>query len=47
MYAEAFVRQKAELLRQVTLPDSLLKLETQTKIEQIDAITGGGGPSTP
>jgi LmbE family N-acetylglucosaminyl deacetylase len=47
MYAEAFVREKAELLRQVTLPDSLMKLETQTRVEQIAAITGGGGTSTP
>ena len=47
MYAETFVRDKVELLNHITLPASLLKLETQTKIEQIDAITGGGGTSTP
>jgi LmbE family N-acetylglucosaminyl deacetylase len=47
MYAEAFVREKAELLSQVTLPDSLMKLETQTRIEQIAAITGEGESDAP
>ncbi len=47
MYAEAFVREKAELLSQVTLPDSLMKLETQTRIEQIAAITGGDESNAP
>jgi LmbE family N-acetylglucosaminyl deacetylase len=46
-YAEAFVRAKVELLKTITLPESLMKLETQTRIEQMDAITGGGETGAP
>ncbi|MCX8214484.1 MAG: hypothetical protein OTJ97_08285, partial [SAR202 cluster bacterium] len=44
MYAEAFVRDKVELLSNITLPESLMKLETQTKLEQTEAVTAGGSP---
>jgi LmbE family N-acetylglucosaminyl deacetylase len=42
LYAEAFVRQRTELLDRITLPKSLLKKETETALEHMAALSGGG-----
>jgi LmbE family N-acetylglucosaminyl deacetylase len=40
-YAEAFVREAPESLTRITLPESLLKVETQSSLDRLAAITGG------
>ena len=42
MYAESFVRESPELLTKITLPESLLKLETESTVDRLEAITGDG-----